>query len=156
MTEELSKERLSMVIYIASSWRNQHAVEMLTALLRQKSHTVRSFVESNYEDGLGKNKGMPFDEWLETRSAERAFRYDIAGSVESDLVIYLSPSGTDAWAEVGAAWASSVPIYGLYAKGEQARLMRKMVSRWFERYENLLDAVDDLENVLLKSEIVEA
>ena len=34
------KEVNFMTIYIASSWRNQHAVEMLTALLRERGHTV--------------------------------------------------------------------------------------------------------------------
>ena len=29
-----------MKIYIASSWKNVHAVEMLTALLRDKDHEV--------------------------------------------------------------------------------------------------------------------
>ena len=32
-------------IYIASSWKNQHAVEMLTDLLRKAGHEVVSFVD---------------------------------------------------------------------------------------------------------------
>lgn len=43
-----------MNIYIASSWKNQHAVEMMTALLREKGHTVLSFIENNY----GENPNM--------------------------------------------------------------------------------------------------
>ncbi len=35
-----------MKIYIASSWRNQHAVEMLTSMLRVRGHEVLSFVEN--------------------------------------------------------------------------------------------------------------
>lgn len=39
-----------MKIYIASSWKNQHGVEMLTKLLREKNHTVVSLNEiENYE-----------------------------------------------------------------------------------------------------------
>lgn len=34
-----------MKIYIASSWKNQHAVEMLTDRLREIGHEVISFVE---------------------------------------------------------------------------------------------------------------
>lgn len=60
----------------------------------------------------------------------------------TDLVIYISPSGTDAWAEVGAAWASKVPVIGLWAKGEPSGLMRKMVSEWIFNYHALLDVVD--------------
>jgi hypothetical protein len=34
-----------MKIYIAASWKHQHAVEMLTVLLRERNHEVLSFVE---------------------------------------------------------------------------------------------------------------
>ena len=37
-----------MKIYIASSWKNQHAVEMMTDMLRDKGHSVLSFVENNF------------------------------------------------------------------------------------------------------------
>jgi hypothetical protein len=42
-----------MKIYIASSWKNQHAVEMLTALLRDRGHEVLSFVENNHGEQVG-------------------------------------------------------------------------------------------------------
>lgn len=34
-----------MNIYIISSWKNQHAVELLTSKLREQGHDVKSFVE---------------------------------------------------------------------------------------------------------------
>ena len=37
-----------MKIYIASSWKNQHAVEMFSRLLRERGHEVVSFVEENF------------------------------------------------------------------------------------------------------------
>lgn len=61
-----------MNIYIASSWKNQHSVEMLTALLREKGHTVLSFVEKNFGEAIVANpdfkdyktaKGRSFEEW---------------------------------------------------------------------------------------------
>lgn len=134
-----------MIVYIASSWKNQHAVEMLTALLREKGHEVLSFVESNYGEGFGATKGVPFDEWMKTDGAESAFVYDSGGAMNSDLVIYISPSGKDAAAEVGMAYAKGVPIFGLYAKGEDFGLMRKMFSDWCDRYPDLLQLVDDFE-----------
>jgi len=134
-----------MIIYIASSWKNQHAVEMLTALLREKGHEVASFVESNYEEGFGAEKGVPFDEWMKTGNADLAFTYDSGSAMNSDLVIYISPSGKDAAAEVGMAYAKGVPIFGLYAKGEDFGLMRKMFNEWCDRYPDLLQLVDDLE-----------
>lgn len=129
-----------MKIYIASSWKNQHAVEMLTALLESKNHTVISFVRAavNAEG----RAGLRFDveKWIASEDGLNKFLYDTEGATQSDLVIYVGPSGTDAWAEVGAAWGSGVPIYGLWSKGEQAGLMRRMVS-WFDNYVSLLDAV---------------
>ncbi len=113
-----------MVVYIASSWKNQYAVEMLADLLRQEGHKVLSFVENNHGEGHGAEKPINFEEWVKTEQAERLFHYDTDGATKSDLVVYIGPSGTDAWAEVGAAWASGVPVIGLWAKGEQAGLMR--------------------------------
>ncbi len=133
-----------MKVYIASSWKNQHAVEMLTALLREIDGVeVLSFVENNFGEGHGPTKPTPFEDWLLTPEATQSFLYDTRGATRSDLVIYIGPSGVDAWAEVGAAWASNIPVYGLWAKGEQAGLMRRMVGQWFERYPDLVMAVDD-------------
>lgn len=131
-----------MKIYIASSWRNQHAVEMLTAILREKGHEVLSFVENNYGEGHSYTKGMNFEEWIKTDSAQNAFRYDTNGASSSDLVIYISPSGKDAAAEVGIAWAKGIPIIGLHAKGEDFGLMRKMMTFWVDRYTKVIELVE--------------
>ncbi len=134
-----------MKIYIASSWKNQHAVEMLTSLLNDRGHQVLSFVENNYGERKSL-KGLNFEEWCNSLSANQAFSYDTAGAMFSDLVIYLGPSGKDAAAEVGAAFAKGVPIVGLYAKGEDFGLMRKMVDPWLERYPDLLEHIDGLQD----------
>ena len=131
-----------MKIYIASSWKNQHAVEMLTDLLRAKGHEILSFVENNHGEGHGAEKPTPFEEWVRTDQARRSFKYDTKGATDSDLVIYIGPSGTDAWAEVGAAWAAGRYILGLWAKGEQAGLMRQMVS-WRTNFRDLLADIED-------------
>lgn len=133
-----------MKIYIASSWKNQHAVEMLTDLLRALGHEVLSFVENNHNEGHGAEKPINFEEWVASDQAVKSFSYDTAGATESDLVIYVGPSGTDAWAEVGAAWRAGVTIYGLWAKGEQAGLMRRMMDRWFTDFRQLLEAVGNV------------
>jgi len=133
-----------MIVYIASSWKNQHAVELLTDSLRKLGCEVRSFVENNYGEGHGPDKPVNFEEWVKSKNADSSFEYDTKGATTSDLVIYVGPSGTDAWAEVGAAWARGVPVWGLWAKGEQAGLMRKMVSVWFDRVGVLLDRMRDV------------
>lgn len=138
-----------MKIYVASSWKNQHAVEMLTALLRERGHIVLSFVENNHGENPNSannerksEKPVPFDEWCASPDGLRSFDYDTDGATKSDLVIYIGPSGTDAWAEVGAAWAAGVQIIGLWAKGEQIGLMRRMVV-WVEDYRELLTLIDE-------------
>ena len=134
-----------MRIYIASSWKNQHAVEMLTDRLREAGHEILSFVENNHGEGHTFVKPIPFEKWVHTKEAMRSFEYDTKGATESDLVIYIGPSGTDAWAEVGAAWASGVTIIGLWAKSEPAGLMRKMIPGWFQDYREMLKFVADIQ-----------
>lgn len=136
-----------MKIYIASSWKNQHSVEMMTNYLRQAGHEVLSFVENNHGEGHGADKPVDFEKWVTTDQAQNSFDYDTKGATESDLVIYISPSGTDAWAEVGAAWSSGRTIFGLWAKGEPAGLMRKMMDAWYSNFKTLLLAVDNLDRV---------
>ena len=135
-----------MNIYIASSWKNQHAVEMLTAELRRLGYTVKSFVENNYGEGqcgfTDKPDRLPFEEWVWSGKGHDAFAFDTDGAMKSDLVIYVGPSGTDAWAEVGAAFGCGVTIIGLWAKGEPAGLMRRMVAEWYHSYTALLDAIE--------------
>lgn len=130
------------LIYIASSWKNQHAVEMLTAELRAHGHEVASFVENNFGE-FAKANQMGLEEWIQSEGGENAFIFDKAGAMCSDLVIYLGPSGNDAWAEIGAAHASGRTIFGLWSKGEQVGLMRRMVKRWCTDYKQLLKEVDE-------------
>lgn len=81
---------------------------------------------------------MDFEEWMKTDKADRSFKYDTESAMNADLVIYISQSGKDAAAEVGMACAKGVTIVGLWAKGEDFGLMRKMMAQWFERYTDLL------------------
>lgn len=134
-----------MNIYIAASWKHQHAVEMMTFLLRDKfpGITIWSFVENNYGEGHSAIKPMPFEDWVKTEKADQSFKYDTTSASTADLVIYIGPSGKDAAAEVGIAWAKGVRIIGLYAKGEDFGLMRKLIHPWFERYSEVLKYVAD-------------
>jgi hypothetical protein len=134
-----------MKIYIASSWKNQHGVEMLTQLLREKGHEVISWVENNYgENHNHVTKQFSFEEWMQTEQSEQSFAFDIDGATNCDLFIYYGPAGKDACAELGAAWASGPHIIGLTAKGEDLGLMSKMVSEWFDRYTDVLKYVDKM------------
>ncbi len=122
-----------MKIYIASSWKNQHAVEMLTALLRESKHEVISWVENNYGE--------------DHNHVTKKFEFDIHGAMVCDLLIYVGPSGKDEAAEVGMCYGQrlagkTIPIFGLTAKGEDFGLMRKMMDAWYNRYIDLISAVN--------------
>ena len=132
-----------MKIYVASSWKNQHGVEMLTLLLRNKGHEVISWIENcNKEGSASENMPFNFESWVTTPEADQSFMFDTRGATESDLFIYYAPSGKDACAELGAAWASGVKIIGLYAKGEDLGLMRKMVSKWYGSFGEITHAIE--------------
>jgi len=128
-----------MTIYIASSWKNQHAVEMLTDLLRKQGHKVISWIENNYGEGHSYDKKMDFEAWVNTYPALKSFSFDTRGAANCDLFIYMSPGGKDAAAECGIAYGNMVEMIALYSKGEDFGLMRKMFSKWFNRYTDLLE-----------------
>ena len=133
-----------MKIYIASSWKNQHAVEMLTDLLREKGHEIISWVENNYgEDHNHVTKKIDFETWVNSEESDQSFLFDTQGAATCDCLIYLAPAGKDAAAEVGLAFSNKeCLLVGLYAKGEDFGLMRKMFDRWFDRYQDLLKYLD--------------
>jgi len=136
-----------MRIYIAASWKHQHAVEMLTAFLREAGHTVLSFVENNHGEQSAHlalrpdGSEIPFEEWVWSDRGLRSFNYDTDGARSADLVVYVGPSGMDAAAEVGIAWANNRPVLGLAGKGEQFGLMRRMID-WHSDYRSLLSTVE--------------
>lgn len=127
-----------MLVYIASSWKNQHAVEMLTDLLEDRGHDVACFVRYS-----GQEREMDdFEAWMKSDAAEACFNYDRSNASAAQLVIYIGPSGPDAWAEVGIAFEAQAIIFGLRAKEEPIGLMRKLITEWFDSYGPLLNAVD--------------
>lgn len=130
------------IIYIASSWRNQHGVELLTCQLREQGHEVISWIENNYGEGYSVHSDMPFTEWVKSESGQRAFDFDTNGAMSCDLLIYYGSAGKDAAAECGMAFAKKVPMIALWSKGEDFGLMRKMFSQWFERWGDLLQFTD--------------
>lgn len=139
-----------MKVYIASSWKNAHGVELLTAELRRVGCFVYSWVENNFrEDHNHVTKKMDFDTWVNSLDSDQSFVYDISGARDCDIFIWYGPPGMDAAAELGVAYAiklggSGKKIYGLWAKGEQLGLMRKMVDHWFGRAGDLIVHIDSL------------
>lgn len=126
-----------MRVHIASSWRNRAAVEMLTHLLRGDGHDVFSFVEYAEETGEIQFVGDE-EEWIETESAGNAFEANLEAATRRDVVVYIGPSGVDAWTEVAAAFVRGIPVVGIWAKSEPAGLCRRMVE-WVDSYTDVLN-----------------
>jgi hypothetical protein len=130
-----------MNIYIASSWRNQHAVQLLSAELRRRGHLVASFVdEAIRREGKELDFKRDIDQWIESDAGRTKYNYDRQHAVSANIVIYIGPSGCDAWAEVGLAAGADVPILGLLSKGETIGLMRHIVT-WYRTADDLLAAL---------------
>jgi hypothetical protein len=130
-----------MRIYIAASWKHQHAVEMLTEILESKGHEILSWLREGRPEEAFLSK-LELTAFIRSKEGKRVFDFCAGSATGADLVIYLGPSGCDAWAEVGAAYGSGVPILGLLAKSEEVGLMRHMISHWFASVAALLKAVE--------------
>jgi hypothetical protein len=132
-----------MKIYIAASWKHQHAVEMLTEKLEASGHQVLSWLrEGRPEEAFLSN--LELTAFIRSGEGKRIFDFCASSATSVDLLIYLGPSGCDAWAEVGAAYGRGVPILGLLSKSEEVGLMRHMINRWFNSVQTLLRAVENL------------
>lgn len=134
----------ALKIYIASSFRNLHAVDMLADRLIDMGHSIL--------DWTAFAPPLPPDMRPEERRA--ALDSDARGSIfefcstacaGADLVIYLGGSGQDTACEVGIAFNAGVPVLGLRGPMEAPGLMlARAVTEWHERVYTLLLAVERL------------
>ncbi len=130
-------------VYIAASWKHQHAVDLLTKLPRSLGGVqVLSFVENNFSIGTAETHSMSFEEWVRSKYGAAAFAFDTRGAMKSDLVVYLAPSGKDAAAECGMAYGAGVPLVMLYAKGEDFGNNRHMFKHVFNSINELVPFVE--------------
>lgn len=130
-----------MKIYIAASWKHQHAVEMLTNLLEEKGHTILSWLrEGRPEEAFLSKKDL--DAFIYSEIGQGVFNFCVTSVKSADLIIYVGPSGCDAWAEIGMAYGMGKPIFGLLAKSEDVGMMRHMIIEWFKSVNSLLENVD--------------
>lgn len=130
-----------MNIYIAASWKHQHAVEMLTELLESKGDFILSWLREGRPEEAFLSK-RELTSFIESEDGQKVFDFCSKSATTADLLIYIGPSGCDAWAEIGAAYGSGVPIFGLLAKNEEVGIMRHMIKSWFSSVNELIEAVD--------------
>ena len=130
-----------MRIYIAASWKHQHAVAMLTERLENMGHLILSWLREGRPEEAFLSR-LELAGFINSEEGKRIFHFCVDSVTQADLVIYIGPSGCDAWAEVGVAHGSGVPVLGLLAKNEEVGLMRHMVDIWFSSVNDLLADVE--------------
>jgi hypothetical protein len=134
-----------MKIYIASSFRNLNAVLLLRDCLRGSGHVVLDWTDKTPPPP----DSMPLDERKARLDADESgaifdFCASACGSV--DLLVYLGPAGQDAACEVGIAWASGVPVYGLVGPLDRPGLiLSRCVEKWFTQFEPFFEAMQELQ-----------
>lgn len=129
-----------MKLYIAASWKHQHAVEMLTERLEEEGHEILSWLREGRPEEAFLSQ-LELTSFINSEEGMRVFRFCAESATGADALIYLGPSGCDAWAEVGAAYGRGVPILGLLAKSEDVGLMRHMVRMWHSSVGELVESV---------------
>lgn len=133
-----------LTIYIASSFRNTHAVHMLRDSLRAHGHEVLDF--TRYAPPLP--EGMTPEERRAALDADERgeiFAFCTQACGGADLVIYIGPSGQDSACEVGIAYNAGVPVFGLAGKLEvPGTILARAVTNWYGDTRHLLAAVGKL------------
>ena len=143
-----------MKIYIASSFKNLHAVRMLRDVLTNEGHTVPDWTELAPPIP---STVLPEERkrMLDTDNGGELFTFCSEACAESDLVIYLGKAGQDAGVEVGMAFVAGLPIIGLRGAEESVGLMlHGCVTRWAESVEELLKALPEYENFTFDAEVL--
>ena len=124
---------------------------MLTALLREKRHTIQSWVENGYENGYLSTSREDFEKWVNSNKSDNAFEFDTHGAMDCEMFIYIGPAGKDAATECGMCYGqrlagNNIPMIALFAKGEDFGLMRNMFDGWYDRYPDIIEAVKLIQN----------
>lgn len=121
-------------LYICTSTRNLAAYRQLQLALELAPYEVQDWTRFLPEPG-------PQFETLKNDDPHGAtFTYCSRALGGADLVVYLGPSGCDASAELGIAFASGVPVWGVAGPDERPGVMIKgCVHRWFPTLGALID-----------------
>lgn len=133
-----------MKIYIASSARNLHGVQLLRDSLGARGHTILDWtvLAPPLADSLSAEERRKV---LDSDERGDIFAFCAESCVRADLLIYLGASGQDAACEVGMGYASGIPVIGLAAPTEKPGLiLTRAVKIWARDVNNCLELVDRL------------
>ncbi len=131
-------------IYIASSFRHIHAVQLLEKHLIKMGYEILDWTrKASVPEGLSPAQRR---EWMDTdNSGGTVFEFCKNACTSADLVIYLGESGQDAGVEIGMAKASNIPVLGVRGPLEYAGLMLYgSCTKWVETIDQALVILEDL------------
>ncbi len=109
-------------IYIASSFRHIHAVQLLALNLQEMGYEILDWTrKASVPEGLNPAQRR---EWMDTDdNGGTVYAFCKMACTSADMVLYLGQSGQDAGVEIGMACAKNIPILGIRGPLESAGLM---------------------------------
>ena len=133
-----------MQVYIASSFKNIHAVRLLAKSMRVMGYTILDWTEkATPPEGLN---SLQRREWMDTDHGGDVFTFCANACKEADFLIYLGTSGQDAGIEIGIAYGQDIPVLGIRGPLESPGLMLYGAGTvWVEHIEQ---AINTLENIM--------
>ena len=131
-------------IYIASSARNLHGVQLLRDALIERGHHILDWtaLAPPLPDHLS-----PEERRSALDSDERGEIFDFCANacLRAEVLIYLGPAGQDAACEVGMAYASGVTTIGLAAPTEKPGLiLNRAIKFWAADVHMCLKIIDQI------------
>lgn len=131
-------------IYIASSFRHVHAVQLLIRELEKMDYEILDWTKkASVPEGLSPAKRR---EWMDTDdNGGTVFAFCHNACTSADLVIYLGHSGQDAGVEIGMAKACNIPVLGIRGPLEYAGLMLYgSCTKWVDTIEQALAILEKI------------
>lgn len=130
-------------VYIASSFKNIHAVRLLGKSMRSMGYEILDWtLKATPPEGLNAQKRR---EWMDTDHGGEVFIFCAKACKEADFIVYLGTSGQDAGVEVGIAYGSEKPVLGIRGPLESPGLMLYgACTAWVEHIEHALQILEEI------------
>lgn len=118
-----------LTVYIASSFKNYHGVQLLVAELKRRGIKVHDWTRwQKIPEGLNAEARRKF---MDTDEGKAIYKKCRNACLTSDIVIHYGPAGNDAGIEIGLADGAGRLILGLLGPNESPGLMLNgSVSKW--------------------------
>lgn len=132
-----------MQVYIASSFKNIHAVRLLAKEMESMGYTILDWTKkATPPEGLSPSARR---EWMDTDHGGEVFSFCATACKEADFLIYLGTSGQDAGVEIGIAYGCNKPVLGIRGPLEAPGLMlHGAITVWVEHIEQALEALHEI------------